>query len=367
MSEEPRTGTETPDLVAAATAAGHSISERMLETFRGQGLLPHPTRAGNRGRRPLWLYPPGTDDQLLRLMTWREHSKDPRVLRVVLWLDGFPVTTSAVREAIAAVLHEATADMDRAVAKEAERLGMDPVAERGQALDSIAAHLAAKRKGGIPRLVRITATERADAFASLLRLFTLGESGDVTEEHALTVEKALGVSPGRRQGFGDAGPWLTGPAQDLFGAAEFISVQSLTQAVESTTDDELEAVRTTAAALFQHLPIAARAIAALSGKKNHAGLQGLAAMDEDPKLAVFLTAAALGFLRAGWQQNVSTLVTALERFPDLLTNLASFLDMSQKTMQENLSGEPPKVAQQAETLIQAALDGAFEPAPRPRP
>jgi hypothetical protein len=367
MSKEPRTGLETSDLLGAATDAGYRVSERMLETFRSQGLLPRPARAGNRGRRPLWLYLTGTDEQLLRLLAWREHTKDPRVLHVVLWLDGFPVATSAVREAITAVLREVAAGLDREVAAEAERLSLDPEADRGQALDSIAARLAAKRTDqALPRRVRITAAERAEAFASLTRLTVLGDPGETTEEHALTVERALGISPGRRQGFGDAGPWLTGPARDLFDAADFISMPSMTQAVEAATDEELEAARPTAAALFQYLPIAARAVGALSQKENHAGMQGPAAMDDDPKLAVLLVPAVLGFRRAGWQQNLDTITSALEPYPALLADLVTVLEMPQSTVQRNLSSQPAAVVQQANTLINAALDGKLAPAPRPR-
>ena len=76
-------------LLEVATQAGTAISDRMLETFRAQGLILRPQRVGYRGRAPMWLYPAGTDRQLLCLLRWRRQTKDPDTLKVLLWLDGF--------------------------------------------------------------------------------------------------------------------------------------------------------------------------------------------------------------------------------------------------------------------------------------
>src|ERR1700677_2575376 len=88
-------GLQSVDLLAAAGQAGTGVSDRMLETFRAQGLMPRPRRVGYRGRAPIWRYPPGADRQLLALLGWREHTKDPDVLQVLLWLDGFPISAAA--------------------------------------------------------------------------------------------------------------------------------------------------------------------------------------------------------------------------------------------------------------------------------
>ncbi|MFE6853667.1 hypothetical protein ACFVDH_23105, partial [Streptomyces sp. NPDC057674] len=60
-------------LLRAAISAGLStMNERRLEDFRRDGLMPRPVRVGNDGRRPVWVYPPGSDRQLIRLLRWRE-------------------------------------------------------------------------------------------------------------------------------------------------------------------------------------------------------------------------------------------------------------------------------------------------------
>jgi hypothetical protein len=60
--------------------------------------MPRPVRAEGRGR---WLYPPGSDRRLARLVTLRASIRSLELIRVVLWLDGFAVDAGEVREALA--------------------------------------------------------------------------------------------------------------------------------------------------------------------------------------------------------------------------------------------------------------------------
>src|SRR5271170_8344 len=121
-SQDPGAQPAEPDtvtLLQAAAQAGSGISDRMLETFRGQGLIPHPRRAGYRGRAPVWRYPPGTDRQLAALLRWRRHSKDPDLLKVMLWLDGFAIPPCVVRDALARQLRVMTEVMEREIGRQA--------------------------------------------------------------------------------------------------------------------------------------------------------------------------------------------------------------------------------------------------------
>lgn len=108
---------DTAALLQAAAHAGSAISDRMLETFRAQGLIPHPRRVGYRGHAPVWRYPPGTDRQLAALLRWRRHSKDPDLLKVLLWLDGFAIPPSAARDAFARQLRVMTKIMEREIGR----------------------------------------------------------------------------------------------------------------------------------------------------------------------------------------------------------------------------------------------------------
>ncbi|MFG2276030.1 hypothetical protein ACGFNY_40500 [Streptomyces chartreusis] len=361
------TGVESADLLRAVAAAGFRVSERMLEDFRSsaQGLLPRPQRGANRGRRPVWLYPPGSGRQLVSLLRWREYTKDPNILRVLLWLDGFPISTGAVRNSVNATLSTTSQTLERELAVEASRLGLDPAAGREAALSSISSALAAKRgPSALPRLVRVTASERADAVELLLRLFAFGETVDTTEEEASTVEKVLGVLPGRRQGVNGSGPWLVGPARDLFDAAQFVSVPRMAETAIEATDAELESARPIVAMLFRILPLVAKMIGALFGNDNYTGMQGVGHLNENPEFVMLLVPMVVGMIRAGWQENLDTIATALEPFPALVADIERVLDLPSKQVERNLEGQPAPVQHRARLLIDAALDGKLDQAPR---
>ncbi|MER6425782.1 hypothetical protein [Streptomyces sp. NPDC001137] len=369
MSVNPA-GIESEDLLQAAAAAGHPVSGRMLEEFRSrtQGLIPRPERGANRGRRPVWLYPPGAERQLVSLMRWREHTKDPNVLRVLLWLDGFPIATSAVRESVSASLSTMTQTLERELKAEAARRGLDPASEREAALNSIASTLAARRgPHALPRPVRVTASERTNAVELMLRLFAYGETLDTTEEQAATVERVLGVSPGRRQRVDGDGPWLVGPAQDLFDAAQVISVPRMAETLVDATDSELESARQLVAMLFRFLPLVARTIGAVFGNDNYAGMEGMGHLDDHPEFVMLLVPMVIGMIRAGWQENLDTIATALEPFPALTAEIRRVLDMPSNEVESNLKGQPAAVQRRAHLLIDAALDGKLDQAPHRRP
>jgi len=363
-------GIESDDLLQAAAAAGHPVSERLLEEFRSraQGLLPHPQRGPNRGRKPVWLYPPGAERQLVSLMRWREHTKDRNVLRVLLWLDGFPIATSAVRESVSASLTTMTQTLERELEAEASRRELDPASDREAALNSIASTLAARRgPNALPRTVRVTASERTKAVELTLRLFAFGETLDTTEEEAETVERVLGVSPGRRQRVDGDGPWLVGPAQDLFDAAQVISVPRMAETLVDATDAELESARQLVAMLFRFLPLVARMIGAVFGNDNYAGMERVGHLDDHPEFVMLLVPMVVAMIRAGWQENLDTIATALEPFPALTAEIRRVLDMPSNEVERNLEGQPAAVQRQAHRLIEAAVDGKLNQAPHRRP
>ena len=225
--DTPAAGLESVDLLAIAAGAGAGITDRMLETFRAQGLIPRPRRAGYRGRSPVWRYSPGTDQQLLALLGWREHTKDPDVLQVLLWIDGFPIPAAAVRGALTRQLRSVVDAVGQEIGRRARDLGLDPSDDtgRGPAIDVLARTMAGKR-GPTPlvRRSRMRASDRARGVALLLRVFGFGETIDGTVDDAALIENVLGIAPnGRRHSIDGQEPWLTGPAEDLFDAAGIVA------------------------------------------------------------------------------------------------------------------------------------------------
>ncbi|MGW8485187.1 hypothetical protein [Streptomyces sp. NPDC055886] len=93
-------------------------------------------------------------------------------------------------------------------------------------------------KQALPRPIRVPAGERATAVVHLLRICVLGTQPALAEPEAETIEKVLGVSPGRRQRIEGAVPWLAGPASLLVGAADFVSLPRMTEALDGATEAE---------------------------------------------------------------------------------------------------------------------------------
>jgi hypothetical protein len=358
MAVEPRV-LQRDDLLRAAKSAGfNAMTERRLEDFRRDGLMPRPVRVGNDGRRPVWIYPPGSDHQLVRLLRRREHTRDTDVLRVVLWIEGFPLALEAVRASASAVMDGLSRELDRLIRTEASRQGLDPADDQDAVVGAVAATMAAKRgRNALPRPIRVSAGERETAVAHLLQIFALGTQPDMTEFEAETIEKVLGVSPGRRRRVEDAGPWLTGPASTLAGAADFVSLPRMAEALAGATDAEWEEARSSAAAFFLQLPVFARAVVAMTGKENLAGLGGYAVLDGDPLMAVLLIGFVLGARRADWSGNVENLTDSLAPWPALVGEMKQVLDMPQHELDHNLAGHAPEIRARTGRIIQALLDG----------
>jgi hypothetical protein len=363
-SAVPPAGLESADLLAAATRTGTEISDRMLETFRAQGLIPRPRRVGYRGRAPVWRYPPGADQQLVALLSWRERTKDPDVLQVLLWLDGFPIPAAAVRDALTRQLRNVIDAIGKEISRHARDLGLDPADEtaRNQAIDTLARTMAARR-GTTPlvRRTRMRASDRAHAVALLVRVFGLGETIDGAAQDATAMEQVLGIAPNaRRRSISGEEPWLTSPAEELFDAAGIVGLPRLAEAVATATEPELCAARQTVVALFQYLPLMIRMVGVMFGDDNYTGLAGLGQFDQQPEYVFYLVPMVISMLRAGWKENLDAVTTALQPFPELAAQAQRILDMPASRVDANLAGQPAAIRQCAQRLIEAAIEGTIE-------
>ena len=157
-----------------------------------------------------------------------------------------------------------------------------------------------------------------------------------------------------------AGPWLTGPAEALFDAAEIVALPKGLDAVRASTDDELEFARSIAAALLRYLPLMARLIGAVFDDENHAGFAGLSEFDRQPEFAMLLVPMVVSMLRAGWQENLQSVAAALEPMPHIADQAHRILGMPASTVRNNLSTQPTEVQQMANRLLDAALDGRLD-------
>ncbi|PBC69760.1 hypothetical protein BX265_7112 [Streptomyces sp. TLI_235] len=350
-------------LRSTAAAEGHQVTDRMLETFRSQQLLPRPERGANRGRRPVWHYPPSTDQQLLALLRWREHTRDVDTLRVLLWLDGYQIPTRAARERLTATLDRWMATLHDGIVQ------LDSTNNRDAALTAAAATLAGRRGQHtvLPRDTRLTAAQRTDAAELMLRAFVFGEDTASAEEQALVVEKALGLAPGRRDKVAGAGPWLTGPAAALFDAGRLVSLPALAAAVHGADDQALEAARTATTALFRALPLLARLLTATSRHENPAGMKAFGRIDEDPNFVHLALAMVIALQNAGGlaADGLSQVTDSLHSVHALAAGLDQVMEMPQPQVAANLAPLPPATRDQANRLIDAAAQGDHHRLPPP--
>jgi hypothetical protein len=359
---------DTAALLQAAAQARSPITGRMLETFRADGLIPHPRRAGYRGRAPVWRYPPGTEVQLVALLQWRHRSKNPDLLKILLWLDGFTIAPSAVRAALAHQLQVMTDAMEREISRHARRLGLDPAdgTGRNQAIDALGQTIAAKRGATpLPRRSRVAAQDRTRAVTLMIRTYGLGETMPVTAEDAAIVEGVLGLAPnGRRNTIADAGPWLTGPAEDLLDAAGIVGLPHLLAAVSDASDADLMAARQTVAVLFRHLPLMIRMLGAMFGDYNYTGLAGLRQIDQNPESLTYLVPLVIAMLQAGWKENLDAVTSALDPFPALAERAQHLLDLPSATLTTHLAGQPAETRERVQRIIDAAIEGRFDTYPQ---
>jgi hypothetical protein len=190
------TAIERPDtaaLIAVAAEARHTVKARSLELWRYRGLLPRPERQP--GARALWLYPAGTERQLLRLLHWRERTRSHDQILVALWVEGFEVEPDRVREALGRFVAQWSAMI------EVESAGSEGEGER-EVVDRLARQLARMRsKAALPRTARMRLAEREAACGYMVATM-LGMDEEVRRREADLphLERMLGMRSGHDGG-----------------------------------------------------------------------------------------------------------------------------------------------------------------------
>ena len=309
---------QSAQLMALARELDPSVTGRTVEHWRHQGLLPHPERSGQDGKRPVWSYPAISADQLRVLMHRRQETKDPNVLRAALWYEGYPVETARVRESISTYLGGLLTTFERELTKRQPGAADDPDA-RWQAIQAVAAILARKRGQGFTRLGRQVLSERTAAIALTLGLLL----NDATamrrlEADALAVERLIGVDRGRRFRPGAAGPWLDGlPETGLASFAQTGSLSRLIAVTVGATDQELEVARDLARTLLSGVSAFSRIADAMVGRNNASGMAGMRILDGDPHAPMVIV----------------PLIKSLLTSPELAQNLAEVLTAIRSSVQ----------------------------------
>ncbi len=351
---------ESAALVQIAKEARYHVTERMLETFRTQGLMPPLARVGNRGRSPIWASPLASEQQLLSLMRWREYTTDRDALLVLLWLGGNDINLELVRQAVLASLEKAEALIDDELRQRAQELGVDPESESGrdQAIDKMAAELARKKEMNtvLPRRAGGSHEERVAAIANMTKAF-LGNAPTGSESEAAALEATLGISKGRDHSAGMPA-WITGPASELFETLGEINLAVLRDATMDASPEEWEAARPVADALVRFLPVLFAMAKALAGEENPAGLGLLGGLGDRPESALLIVPLVIHMLRLQ-PSETRQVSAALGMTAALAPEMEKMLDVPEYRIQ----ALPPAFAKRAGRLVDTYLDGELTPAP----
>jgi hypothetical protein len=300
VSEGSRDRLPTAQLLALARDSEPGITERALELWRHQDLLPKAERTGQDGTRPVWTYPAEAADQLRALLRLRAATKDPNLLRSALWFEGYPVPTSRARQSMVTVLRKMQASVDKELARRSAAHGLDPQHGRAQALTEVARDLAARRGKGLPRFGRQHLHDRTQGVEAMFRL-GLGEdpsSGQLDDRTAAAVERVMGIDQARRYRPAGAQPWLTGPpAEWLTTFQQLGSLPRLIEALQSADEPELEQTRPVARTVMTGIAAFSQLADAFAGYRNASGLAAAETLKDEPLIRVMITAWMVSAMR----------------------------------------------------------------------
>jgi DNA-binding transcriptional MerR regulator len=216
----------------------HGTTARSLELWRSRGLLPAPTRQPK--GRAVWLYPPGTERQLKRLLHWREKARNLSLVAIALWIEGFPIEVERIRTALGKLTDQMASELD-------------PSGDTHTFIEQQARKLAGARgKYAFPRIVKMKSDERVRACAYLLAV-ALDAKDEIErrEDDAVLVERMLGLRSGQRGGLANHEPFI----DIIRGLRPIMAVGKVREALAAATDQQLELTRLTARMTSVWMPL----------------------------------------------------------------------------------------------------------------
>lgn len=364
MTTEPVQGWTVDALVGYANQHGVTVTGRQLESWRNQGLLPKQTRGPQRGLRPTWTSPPGTENKLLALCKLRETTKDPAALLLGLWLRGEPQSLDRVRRAVSDVLVDAERTIGREVVKIQQRRRRAGVASctEEEALRELARQIALARVGGriLPRL-RSGSAHRLAGCTDILLMFVTGQAPDQPVGNVSDVELALGVLPRGRWDRLDPAldpkasvpAWLKDEPLDFALLARTVSLPAFRTALATASDEDLLYARYALRPLTHGLQLFARVVGAFHyDKPNFLGMGLLRNSRSTPEWPALLVCLVLAARQNELRDNLEEVVEALadvER--KLRPAVRQLLLMPPATRQRKLNKLPPRFARQLNSVV----------------
>jgi hypothetical protein len=326
-------GLTSTEMLARAKRSEPDLKPRMLELFRNQALLPPMTRAGYHGRGAIYRYPIGAERQLDDLLAWRKIERNVDWLRVLLWVDRWPVPLDRVRPSLARALRAAVDTVDAELQKYAQAGAADPIS--AMAVDL------AKRRGANTVMQRqrgVTAHERQQALDQLLHA-VLDPTAQPPVEDQRAAERAIGINPNtaRRHGV----PAFTINYEDwpLFGPPGTLDLRGFLTLVEHASDEQLDRAGYIANLFVVLLPIAAKLLTAITGGATGSPFDPLKHTHDQPIEYAFAVGLALSFDHHDLLGDLPQLAAALSELFEQIESINTVLDMPQDQVRENVNND----------------------------
>jgi hypothetical protein len=304
----------TADLLEIAVEIEPEVTERTLEFWRYEGLLPAGERTRQEGKRPVWTYPAEASEQLRALLEMRRKTTDPNVLRVVLWYKGYEIPIDRVRSSLGAYWRKVRAEFETQLDRHRPEAASEADA-RWLAIQKVARTMAGKKGKGFPRLGRQELAERIKGVALVIGVVLDNETAmQRLEADGGAAERLIGLDRARRFRPPGVEPWLDGPAHEgLVGFSNFGSLARLISVTDSATCEELELARNFGRTLSAGISAFSRIADAATGRVNASGVAAITMLEDDPYLALV----------------IPPLIVSILRSPELAKNMMEIIDALQ--------------------------------------
>jgi hypothetical protein len=342
----------TGEMLAQARRLEPTITSRGLEEFRTQGLMPSAQRIGQQGKRPIYGYPASAARQLDALLQWRHVEKNPDWLRVLMWVDGWPIDLPRA--------HASMIKLIRVMRDELARVGLvgDPaaVAEAARSL--------ANRRGKntpIPRRRGVSVQQRAQTIEGILDSFLTDHAVAGNDPHADQMLTAMGVDS-RKAARNNLPTFTLAESPDpVFGDPNIVHVDRLVEAIETASEAELRNAQRAANLMVVRMPITAALIKAMTGGSG-TPIDILAPSRDQPGAYLLSVAFVIALDRAGLT-GLKEIGTELAHLDDVINNLKIVAEMDPEQLRANLASTPGGLATLRRFLANiplAELDATYQ-------
>jgi hypothetical protein len=355
--DDPPRPLTTDEMLARAQQHEPDITSRVLEEFRTQGVVPATQRIGQQGKTPIYGYPAGAERQLDVLLQWRQVEKNYDWLRVLMWVELWPIDLARV--------HKSLIKLSRLVRDTLAREGLldDPAAR------AATARQLANRRGKNTLITRrrgVSVQQRAQTIHGILGTFLGGQAVAIDDPRAGDMLTALGADARKAARHNLPAFTVAGSPQPLFGDPNSVHLDRLVEAIETASDDELRRAQGATNLMVVRLPLMAVLTEAMTGGSG-TPLDLLARNRDQPVVYLLSVALFIVLNRAGVTTDLQAIGKELEDMPEMIDKLSALANMNQQELEAELADDPKRLAALRRILANIPLSEVMATHRRQRP